>query len=350
MDIVLDSNIYRSDLMLKSKDFDIMLDYIYKTNSSIILPQIILDEVTSLYKRTLTDKLNTFKSSLVNLKNIINDKDSLKDEIIIDPEKETEDYIKFLKKRLNISDKNILPYNNDFLPTIATRAINRQKPSGENGQGFRDTLIWLTIQDYCKNQTDKQIIFISLNTDDFAHTDKITLHESLIDECTLNGIELHYYKNLKEFVENHSTKIKFITNEWINESVSDNLAEDLLLEELQKTRYNIPRILNKKTEMACTEYYSIASVTPRISNQYFVYEMADNTIVVNLLASFEVEVEYEYEIEHWERHQNDLIGMGHLNHYSTNYAYAMLNIDGYISLTVKEKKIIDTILEDCDIY
>jgi hypothetical protein len=49
MDIVLDSNIFCSDIPLRSKEIDVVLNYLEKTESAIVMPQIILDEITGLY-------------------------------------------------------------------------------------------------------------------------------------------------------------------------------------------------------------------------------------------------------------------------------------------------------------
>jgi len=130
---------------------------------------------------------------------------------------------------LNLSDKYLIAYNNDFLPEIAHRAINRQKPAGENGQGFRDTLIWLTIKDYCKKCHEKQITFISNNTDDFSNKAKDNLHETLNAECLADNIKINCFKSIKDFIEIHSTKIKFITNDWVSSILDYSTLNDLHL-------------------------------------------------------------------------------------------------------------------------
>lgn len=60
MDIILDSNIFKRDLKLKDKNFEILNDYLAKTNSSLILPKIVFEEIKNLYKKTLKDNFNTY--------------------------------------------------------------------------------------------------------------------------------------------------------------------------------------------------------------------------------------------------------------------------------------------------
>lgn len=348
MNIVLDSNIYRRDILLKSKDFEIMLDYLKKTTSSLIVPQIILDEITGLYKRTLNDRVNTYKSSFQNLQLTLASETKLKDDNSIEIESEALSYIKFLRSKLKIHDVNILPYDNSYLPVIAKRAINRQKPSGEKGQGFRDTLIWLTIVDYCKNSNNKQVIFISENTEDFGDSDKTSLHDSLKEECKSNNIEIHFYKSMKEFVEKHSKRIEFVTNDWINDILTESLAQHLVAKELVINKKRVVKAIERRTGKDSTDYFALMSVNTNITNEHFVYELSNDIIVVNIFIESEIEVEFEYEIDSYDKLQNDLIRLK--DFYDTNVSRSNIMLSAYASLTVKNKEIIDSRLENTDIY
>ena len=64
MDIVLDTNIYYSDFLFKSKDFNILFDYLRKTNSQIILPEIVYKEIEACYKRKLEEKLKEYQNKI----------------------------------------------------------------------------------------------------------------------------------------------------------------------------------------------------------------------------------------------------------------------------------------------
>ena len=50
MDVSLDSNIYLSDLRMEGIAFRSLLDYLRKTQSRIILPKVVLDEVIAKYR------------------------------------------------------------------------------------------------------------------------------------------------------------------------------------------------------------------------------------------------------------------------------------------------------------
>lgn len=74
---------------------------------------------------------------------------------------ELKNYINFVFEKLDIQKKNIIKYNNQFLPEAINRAINKNKPFNINGKGFQDTIIWLTLKKYCFIQKDKKIIFLA---------------------------------------------------------------------------------------------------------------------------------------------------------------------------------------------
>ena len=61
MDVILDSNIFRSDILLRSKDFDILMDYLSKTDYRLIMPQVILDEIKGLYYKDYRMNMNLRK-------------------------------------------------------------------------------------------------------------------------------------------------------------------------------------------------------------------------------------------------------------------------------------------------
>ena len=222
-----------------------------------------------------------------------------------------------LFKRLDITASNIIPYNNELLPVIAQRAIEREKPSGDKGQGFRDTLIWLTMLAYCKTCHEKQIIFISNNTDDFSSSDKQSLHESLAAECDFIGIKVNYFKNLKEFIERHSSKIDFLTLDWIDENFDFKTVEELIQEDLNgKERRSIISHLQSGTGGECTSYNVEYVETNKVDDMY-IYEMLDNKLIVNLI--LKVMVGLQGSIRHDDSFQNE-------------YAYFETTVDEYVQM------------------
>ena len=93
MDIILDSNIFRGDFSLRSKDFDVLNDFLRKTTSRLILPQIILDEIQlGFTKRTLSERSQEAIKSINNLNLMVIDSKKHTAFQNIDVENEVNDY------------------------------------------------------------------------------------------------------------------------------------------------------------------------------------------------------------------------------------------------------------------
>ena len=337
MDIILDSNIFRSDITLRSKEFDVILDYLNKTHSSIIIPQIILDEIKGLYKRTLNERKNEVLKNINNLNLLItDDKKHLKINDV-DTEIEIKKYEEHIINKLRVRKPNIIPYNNDFLPIISERAINRVKPSGEKGQGFRDTLIWLTMLDYCSTCHEKQITFISNNTDDFASADKIGLHESLKKECDKRNVKVNYFKTLKEFIENHSTKIDLISYDWIAENLDYKNLNELVVDFLNRNQErNIISTIQSEIGEECENYKALRFDSDN-DDDLSIYEMSDNRLIVNFSVSGYVDFELNIvRYENWTDNPRYFIDT--INRYQ--------RVKASVTLTLIENEIFETEIND----
>jgi hypothetical protein len=55
MDTILDANIIRKDLKLNDISFEILTDYLARTNSKLIFPSIVVEEIIGLYKRVFQE-------------------------------------------------------------------------------------------------------------------------------------------------------------------------------------------------------------------------------------------------------------------------------------------------------
>lgn len=348
MDIVLDSNIFRGDILLRSKDFEILNDYLDKTSSGLLIPQIVFDEISGLYSRVLKDRIADFSKAANNITLTLTEEDTSFKPREIDVEAETEKYKEFIKSKFKIKDRHILPYKNDYLTEIASRAIARQKPSGDKGQGFRDTLIWLTIRDYAVKCHERQITLISNNTEDFANQDKTALHESLQEECDKLGIRVNFFKSVKDFIENHSVKIDFITYDWLAENLDNDAIGDMVLDDINgRTKSSITSWFQKETGEECTGHYRGLGAHPYNDKDLFVYEMVDNKLIVNVTVAAEIEIEFEYykeeRIRHWDYDDYEYY---HERHPSTMVKY--LDAELYVAITVENGEVVDTELSDWD--
>lgn len=275
MDIVIDTNIIIQENFIRSPKILALLDYLKKTHSKIILPQIVKEESIARYRDRLIEQLNKFKG----LANVCFS--NIGTEFNINAEKEVNAYKAHIQKLSNDGLLYEVPYNNDFLPEVINRMVNRIKPCNQNGEECRDVVLWLSIKNLLKK--GKSVAFISNNYTEFA-PDKKTLYPQLMAELTQERLELKYYPSLDEFIKSHATKVDYITKEWVEKEISKIDLIDILLRHFFAHE--------KKVFMQHEGLRGIEYVEPSELNlsDFFVYEMMNGDIYLNLIVSGSIEV------------------------------------------------------------
>lgn len=295
MDVIIDTNIIRKDLKLNDKNFEILVDYLNKTNSRIIFPSIVIEEIKGLYKRVLNNKLEEFLTSHNKLDStLINHK--LPEVPSIQVEEEVKQYINYVHEKLGTSENNVIEYKDSYLSELVSRAINRRKPIDEKGQEFRDGILWLTLLDYTKQKEEKRIALISGNTKDFADINKNSLNPELQKEVKEKNIEVKYFTSLNDFAREHASFIEYITENWIQENINTRTLEELFAEILGELGSDqiLEGVELQSNESPTGNLKSTDYIESELKN-FFVYEKSDGTIFLNL--EFEFELEYEIEVE-----------------------------------------------------
>lgn len=366
MNIVIDTNIIRSDFLFKSSDYKIILDYLTKTDSKLILPLIVYEEIEGLYKRTLSERIEEYNKSTRILNSGMIDPKQFLDLSTVNYDDEANKYLDYLKKKFHLQDKDIVKYRSEYLQEIIKRAINRIKPCSASGQEFRDTLLWLSLIEIAKNNSTKQLVFISNNVKDFADSTGDNLHPTLIEDLSKNKVNIIYFKSIKDFIKNQAVKIDFITEEWLERNL-----------DLEKISEQVVDIIGRNDERyilkALDEYdktptgdFDLTGYCSLWVNYFYIYEMGDGTLSVELVLNGELEVEYVYEAE-VEKEDYDWDYEYHYNPITRDMDYEpvfgrkmrrsrgrkmdtkLLEVTAYLSIEVKKKKIVNYEITDCEV-
>lgn len=208
----------RSDFLITSYHFNVLLDFCAKTGCAIVIPTIVFEEIASLYRKELILRLQNLNKSGEDFNRIIlNPKPFEKKEI--DIEELVSNYIIYLKTKLGPNLKEIR-YKDEFLPELVKRSIERIKPISPKGQEFRDAILWLSILEYFKEENfEHEISFITNNVNDFANNSKTDLHPDLSAEIKNLRPTLKLFNSIKSFAKEIAIDIEFITIEWIIENI-----------------------------------------------------------------------------------------------------------------------------------
>lgn len=335
MDVVLDTNIFYSDFSMKSKDFVIVFDYVKKTDSKIIVPKIVYEEIKARYKCSISNELKTLEKAKSSLERKLIEG---LPEVKIDVEHELKKYITFFKETLNISEDEIVDYKTNYLDEVVNRAIWRIKPCSQKGEEFRDALLWLTVKDIALSRSEKAVIFISNNAKEFSSIDKKELHPDLFKETSKKGLTIKYHKTIKDFIKDHAIKIDFITSEWlisaipleeINEEVMNYFEQHIYIQE------NIQDWIEDKVEKIIGSYINILYADVALDD-FYIYEMKDGSFNVTVYYSGEIEVECEIEKED--------LDDGYLSPYKAKVFNFLILVT--IGIIIKDKKVQEYEIEE----
>ncbi|MCY4528579.1 MAG: PIN domain-containing protein [Chloroflexi bacterium] len=85
-------------------------------------------------------------------------------------------------------DGRILKYPCISLSELARRSIQRQLPFQDRDRGMRDTIIWLTLKEFLRANTDKRILLVTNDAKAYLDDEKEDLHPSLKRELVEEAI------------------------------------------------------------------------------------------------------------------------------------------------------------------
>ena len=207
MDVVLDANMYLSDPRMEGVAFRSLLDYLRKTQSSLIVPQIVLDEVIARYPERLSAQLKRAISEVGSLRHLM-----LGSSVAKIPEVDPAREARALKRKLLKPSKHVraitLKNFADISPEdVARRGVERIAPASGKGEELRDVMVWLMVLGYAKGSR-RQTAFITADQH-FRHEDK--LHPHLARELQNKGVNLHFYISIDEFIKAHAPTPRELT-------------------------------------------------------------------------------------------------------------------------------------------
>lgn len=226
MDIILDTNIFRSDFLRRGADFEVLKDYLKKTDSSLIIPRIVLDEITNLFKRDVEKHVKDVISAQKKL-----DRLGIKTKSIegkISPITLAEQYRDNLLKEFDLEKIKIPEYStySNAIETFVRKSLNREAPMHKK-DSFRDTLLWLSVIERAKllkKANGESLVFISSNTAEFVENG--VLHDDLLQEINKLELQVFFFSDLRQFIKKHATVSGTYDIDWISANLNLALIDD----------------------------------------------------------------------------------------------------------------------------
>lgn len=220
MDVIIDTNVIASDYYLRSADFAVLFDYLRSTESRLLLPKVVVEEV-GCYRRSLEKALREYKTKSNELRRL-----GLSVPPPMAPEEACTAYQEFVTELSNRDDVGVIPYRIEYLPEIVRRAVNRIPPCSDSGEEFRDAILWLSVLDHLKTHKGTEVVFITDNWREFGHQEGCGLKQSLQKEAEDTGAVLRHYRLLSDFIATRATTVASITRGWVLERLPEEVVRE----------------------------------------------------------------------------------------------------------------------------
>ena len=294
MNVILDTNIFAQDFLMNSASFGLLLDYLKKTGSKILMPLIVYQELGEVYRRELNTGSAQFERTRESLERVLID--ATIPRLEIDVSSEVVRYLAFVRKKLNLHDKDIIPFKENYLKELVTRALTRVKPFSDKGEEFRDALLWLTILDIARETNEETLAFISNDAKAFGQNHQ--LHEALRHEGEATGKQVNYYNSISKFIESCGTQVDFITQSWLFNAIDFGAFADIVIQELTEYLVRLDEYDLRQREWEGLEFTGYLSTTGPVTEdnltEYYVYEKSDGSLHVQANYYIEYEVEFTF--------------------------------------------------------
>ncbi len=274
--------------MMRSTRFDGLVEYARKTESTVVIPQLVLDELSHSYRRELHQKAQAVIRDVQKLNGFISE--PLPQVPLPDLDTATAEFVAHVKSRLALGSTSILPYRDDFLVPVLQRAMTRTPPCSDRGEEIRDALIWMTLLEVAK-ASGEPVALISNNTKQFSGGDG-SLHPVLAKEAADGGLTVHFYTSLDDFLRDHSAPLDFITSEWVASAISaDTVVDAASSKLLQDAERKLLRYAAREDRLLAS--YPQLDEHEVTADDYFVNALDDGTYRLEVVWSGWGRVSYD---------------------------------------------------------
>jgi hypothetical protein len=213
MHIVLDSNIYAADYRMNGVAFQSLFEYLRRTESRLVLPNAIREEVVIDYGRRLKAGAKAFEDAWRKYHHLDLHGD------FRDFEKPDGKYaMTRLRRHLMNPTEGIKPIyvpeiTGTFLHEAFMRGVHRTRPANDNGEELRDVILWLWTLAY-SDDAGTEVAFVS-NDNTFWADDRP--HPDIERDVNSKNGRLHVHRSIQEFLKAHAPAPGEISADWIQQ-------------------------------------------------------------------------------------------------------------------------------------
>jgi hypothetical protein len=336
MDVALDANAILS-LGLSNPAFSSLRDYLRKTKSRLLLPEVVLEELTAQRRALITKAIKKGLESNKDLKGIVadySDKPVRKHLGCVDVEAAVAAYRAELETAAD--EVSVLKNRAPDLMEMVRRLANRVPPASQAGEEARDVLIWLAVLQIAEKS---EVAFVTGDKKAFGKDGK--LKQELSDELKGMPRGVAVYEGLDAFLKIHHKRSSWIDEAWVKAQVESQLVDDAIEQYIQgrEDRLVMPSVDNDRAMY--TGYSLFVQVVQKDVEDFFVSDMLSGAVMVgvSLWAELEIEIEYEVMAGVWSSKRNGP---------TTQLQMVYPNVVAQLQFEVSDKKIKSVSVSDIE--
>ena len=296
MDVALDANALLS-AGLANPAFSSLRDYLRKTKSRLLLPEVVLEELLAQRRMLIAKAIRKGLEANKEMKSLVpgyEDKPLRKHLKAIEVETAVDAYKAELKQAAD--GVSIVENRASDLMEMVRRLANRIPPASQAGEEARDVLIWLAV---LRMAEKGELSFVTGDKKAFGKDGK--LKPELADELQKLPNALAVYEGLDAFLKIHHQRSSWVDKAWIETQVESSLVDEAIERYIQgrEDRLVMPSVDNDRAIF--TGYSMFVQVVQRDVQDFFVSDMLSGAMMVgvSLWAELEIEIEYEVAADVW---------------------------------------------------
>ncbi|TDD44966.1 DUF4935 domain-containing protein [Kribbella antibiotica] len=211
--VVLDTTVFGADPMCASDAWGVLAHAAEAWDLKIVVPSVVQLEAVAGYQRSLVGLQTAAEGWMKKQRFIGLGLSAAADDLEMSIHEAAENYGDQLTAILADLNAIIVPVPNVPHSVVVERAVSRRKPCNSSGDGYRDTLNWLTVLELLRQYPDDDLYWVSNNTGDFGgdsapesdqEPDPVpaVLHAELLEELAAAGFSerVKYAHELRDMV------------------------------------------------------------------------------------------------------------------------------------------------------
>lgn len=248
--LVLDANALSSDHYLASPSFTVIANEIADGELELIVPEVAVIETVGNFRRSISDAHDALEKFAGKWNRLLPEPEKLEglDTYLDDL---AAAYEETLGKKLTVLGARIQPIPDVDHSLLVKRATERRRPCDNNGNGYRDTLIWETILIVAKEGDD--VAFVTNDTDfTLDEEGERRLHPDLLADLEEAGVDVEVtivtdlHAAIRQYLVHgeaevadlaHQVRLELL-NEWLQDAA---LYEEALQAKVDPEAAGLPR-------------------------------------------------------------------------------------------------------------